>query len=164
MALGLKSLSRRPVAPYTAPEAATLPVLLRAAAARVTAYGLWKGGLFPRDTDGDEWAGIPITQRPVCALGALQISAGYSPRGDLGGWVTYDLAIPVLAVQAEEALAEYLIRVHQAKPIYDIHHNLDTYWVVTAWSDQPKRTAEEVVAVLLACAVEETRREQEARA
>ena len=69
-----------------------------------------------------------------------------------------------LHLQAEEALAEYLIRVHQAKPIYDIHHNLDTYWVVTAWSDQPKRTAEEVVAVLLACAVEETRREQEARA
>ena len=141
--------------PYVVADGSTVSALLRAAAARIRCYGFYQG----------DWYSASVrTQSPfehACSVdAALYLSAGCVPWSEEGAPVagpalTDDrLYVPEIAVEAEEVLAQYLIQRRSAKPVYGEMNEVDSLETIIEWNDSPKRTSNEVVEVLLECAIQ----------
>jgi hypothetical protein len=105
--------------------------LLRAAANRISAYGLFQGEYWPVTPGGESSA--YIEGDPCCALGALAVAARYD----------------------EVLLADAAIDTHPGL-VAAVDAVAARVGELAAWNDSPSRTAADVTAVLRAAATDLT--------
>lgn len=148
------TVSADPHLSYVIPYEATVPILLRTAAARLRHFGFFQGDWYPQDANVSAQPYAPL-RRACSADGALYLSAGCDPRTDWD-YLSSTSHVPEVAVQAEEALAQYLVRTGLMKPVYDAQNVIDTLATIAEWNDVTGRTVDEIVQALHDCAVQET--------